>query len=81
VYKEEERKILKSFGYLLIGSDVSIDGESFEDWWIHSSCFSSYDLYSMTSLDLKEQDHTQLIQNLKTSLKLNSIINSPVKDR
>lgn len=65
LYRAEEREILSSFGYHLLCSDVSGFRFCFEDWWIHPSCFSSAQLAAITSLDLKEKDHEELIRILK----------------
>ncbi|QZA58544.1 FkbM family methyltransferase [Candidatus Rhabdochlamydia porcellionis] len=67
-YRKEERQILESFGYYLLCSDVSITGFCFEDWWIHPSFFSSSELSTIKSLDLKAKDYTQIIQALQVAL-------------
>ncbi len=66
LYRQQERQILMAFGYHLLCSDVSDNGLSFEDWWIHPSFFSSSELAKLESFDLKTKDHRQLIRTIQT---------------
>ncbi|MCI0381718.1 MAG: hypothetical protein L0207_01510 [Chlamydiae bacterium] len=69
LYREAERIILSSLGYHLLCSDVLISGYgSFEDWWIHPSAFPADVFSALTSLDLKAQEHTKLIQIIQTEI-------------
>jgi len=67
-YREKERKILTSLGYYLLCSDVSCQGLTFEDWWIHPSAFPPSVLSAITSLDLQAKDHKQLIQAIQNKM-------------
>ncbi len=66
MYRSKERAILSSFGYHLLCSDVSNDGFSFEDWWIHPSQFPPDVFSALKALDLKSKDHKELIQTMLT---------------
>jgi hypothetical protein len=66
LYREKERQILEANGYYLLCSDVKHDGYAFEDWWIFPSVFPSNVFSALTSLDLCEKEHTQLIQAIQT---------------
>ncbi|NGX46361.1 MAG: hypothetical protein K940chlam2_01551, partial [Chlamydiae bacterium] len=64
-YRTEERKILTSLGYHLLCGDVSCQGLTFEDWWIHPSAFSPEIFSRLSSLDLDGKDHKQIIEVLQ----------------
>ena len=66
LYRSKERTILASFGYHLLCSDVSNDGFSFEDWWIHPSQFPPEVFSALKALDLKSKDHRELIRTMLT---------------
>lgn len=66
IYREKERAILASFGYLLLCPDVSHPAVgSFEDWWIHPKEFSKDGLAQLLSVDLKEKYHDEIISILR----------------
>ena len=67
-YREKERQMLTALGYYLLCPDVSIEGSSFEDWWIHPDCFSSAEFSALTSLDLKAKGGEQIVQAIQTLL-------------
>lgn len=66
IYKERERNILSSEGYYLLCPDVLHEAcGSFEDWWIHPSAFPSSILSKLTSIDLKEKNHREIVEIIK----------------
>lgn len=51
-YRKKSRNYLKSLGYILLVSDVSLDENSpFEDWWIHPDLVTSEILSKFQSID------------------------------
>lgn len=68
-YRQAEREILTSLGYHLLCPNVVIfyngKDSAFEDWWIHPSAFPDDVLSLLTSLDLKEKRHDQLIDTIR----------------
>ncbi|HEV8050911.1 MAG TPA: hypothetical protein VGP47_00335 [Parachlamydiaceae bacterium] len=65
-YREKERTILKALGYYLLCPDVShVAVGSFEDWWIHPCAFSPEEFLAISSLDLKEKLHDDIISILQ----------------
>lgn len=64
VFQKEERRTLRSYGYHLLCSNVKDNGLMFEDWWIHPSAFPTDIFSALTSLDLNEKDHTQIMQEI-----------------
>jgi hypothetical protein len=68
LYREKERQILKSHGYHLLCSNVMHAGHPFEDWWIHPSTFSSEAFSTLTSLDLEEKEHTEIIKSILNAI-------------
>lgn len=72
LYKDREREILKSYGYLLICSDVKNSDCVFEDWWIHPSVFPSSVISQLISLNLQAKDYSQNIEGIFTLIKRGS---------
>lgn len=68
LYREKERQILEANDYYLLCSNVKNEGNAYEDWWIYPSLFPSNVFSALTSLDLREKEHTQLIQAIQTIL-------------
>jgi hypothetical protein len=68
LYRGKERQILTSLGYYLLCSDVSNDGNAFEDWWIHPSAFPPSVFSVLISLDLNVKDHKELIQTIQDTI-------------
>jgi hypothetical protein len=66
VYRKREREILSSLGYYLLCPDIKHGELIFEDWWIHPSTFPDKMFSTLTSLDLKEKQHDQIIRILKS---------------
>ena len=51
-YRERSRRYLKSMGYELVVSNVSVDHKSpFEDWWVHPSLVDMDKIQNMRSLN------------------------------
>jgi hypothetical protein len=67
-YRDKERRLLTSFGYQLLCSDVSDQNLPFEDWWIHPGFFSSPELDFLLSLDLNGKDHNEIIKNIRARI-------------
>lgn len=67
-FKLKEREILSSYGYHLLCADVSCCDSPFEDWWIHPSAFTGEQMALLTSLDLNNLDHKEIITRLSASL-------------
>lgn len=66
LYRERERNILSAAGYYLLCPDVSHPAcGSFEDWWVHPSAFPPSVFSKLTSLDLTEKDHQEIIRDFK----------------
>ena len=66
-YRQKERTILTELGYYMLCSDVSNEGNAFEDWWIHPDFFPASVFSKLTTLDLRALDYTEimpLIRNL-----------------
>jgi len=68
-YRTEERKILNSLGYHMLCGDVSCQGLTFEDWWIHPSAFPPEVLSKLTSLDLDGKNHQEIIEILQNEVR------------
>lgn len=64
-YRSNERRILNSLGYHLLCGNVSNGGFVFEDWWVHPSAFSPEIFEELSSLDLQEKDHLQIIKKIR----------------
>lgn len=71
-FRQRERKILSSLGYYLICPNVSNCGYKFEDWWVHPSIFPPSLFSEIKELDLKDKEHTEIIQILQTYLQQHS---------
>jgi hypothetical protein len=61
-HRAEEREFLNSQGYYLLCPDMSNDGNSFEDWWIHPSAFPPEVLANLLILDLASREHKDLVK-------------------
>ena len=66
-YRQREREILTSLGYVLLCSDVWLHSQaSFEDWWIYPDFFPKHILSKLQSLDLRMKKHSELLSLLKS---------------
>jgi hypothetical protein len=61
--KEPQRKFLLDKGYFLICGDVSINGNSFEDWWINPKFFNENDY---KHLILSNCNYNEIINKFKS---------------
>jgi hypothetical protein len=66
-FKDRERLMLKSKGYHLLCSGVSLCGGSFEDWWINPEFFGPELIQRLSLLDLDSKDHKILIETLNST--------------
>jgi hypothetical protein len=60
--KKPQRKFLTEKGYLLLCGDVSINGNSFEDWWINPKYFIESMYKHLISLNI---DYSEILNKLK----------------
>ena len=61
IYRNREREILIGLGYHLLCSDVSLDGHSFEDWWIHTDFFPSALFQLLTFHNMQGEESAKII--------------------
>ncbi|MCX6990452.1 MAG: hypothetical protein NTX49_05250 [Chlamydiae bacterium] len=67
-FRDSERKILTSLGYYLLCPDVCVPEGAFEDWWIYPEAFPKGVLSLLTSLDLSNKKHFEIINAMQKSL-------------
>jgi hypothetical protein len=60
--KKPQRKFLTEKGYLLLCGDVSINGNSFEDWWINPKYFSESMYKHLISFNI---DYIEILNKFK----------------
>jgi hypothetical protein len=65
IYRNKEREILAELGYHLLCADVSFQGNSFEDWWIHPAFFPPSLFQQLTSHHLQGKESAEIMQHIK----------------
>jgi hypothetical protein len=66
VFRQEEREILSALGYYLLCPDVLHPAVgSFEDWWIYPPAFSAEGWAKLSSLDLQQKYHYEIVAILR----------------
>jgi hypothetical protein len=64
-FRKEERAILSNWGYHLLCADVSLDGNMYEDWWIHPDALPPDLFSSLMTLDLHQKPCESILRALR----------------